>query len=279
MSSCRFVLLLFITGNALAAGDGFLIGGGIETDSEGAARGSLLGGFSVREDTWLSGGLSQSSVELPTGRSIDTLYADLGLDHWFDPVGVRFGVSYWGDSEVLDSNDWHAALYWRGGKVTLSAEYEFRDFDFTVPSTDLTAGREFTFDAGGIGATARLELSDNISMSLAGKTYDYSVDFAPLENRDVISLISVSRLSLINSLIDSRVSLGFAIDRGLKRWELDFSTWHGEVDKSRTNSFTIRCLMPIGGKTDIELGLGYDDSDLYGGVTFFSIFLYLYGGI
>jgi len=277
MSSHRSLWLALLAGNALAAGDGFLLGGGVETDSEDAIRVSLLGGFGTGENTWLSGALSESSVELPSGRSIDTLYADLGLDHWFDPVGVRLGVSYWGDSEVLDSNDGHAALYWRGDKVTLGVEYEFRDFDFTVPPTDLTAGREFTFDADGLAASARFELSDDVSMSLAGKTYDYSVDFAPLENRDVIRLISVSRLSLINSLIESRASLGFAIDRGLKRWELDFSTWAGEVDKSRTRSVTVRYLMPLSGRTDIEFGLGYDDSDLYGDVTFFSIFLYLYG--
>lgn len=277
MRSSRSILLLLLASNAFADGDGFLLGGGVESDTEDGVRASLLGGLGLAEHTWLSGAVSKSSVELPNGRDIDNLYADLELDHWFDPVGIRLGVSYWGDSDILDSNDWRASLYWRNDKVTLSVEYEFRDFDFTVPALDLATNREFTFDADGIGARARIQLSDNVSMSLVGKTYDYSVDFVPDENRDVISLISVSRLSLINSLIESRAGLELAIDRGLKRWEFDFSTWKGEIDKSRTNSLTVRYLLPMSGKSDIELGLGYDDSDLYGDVTFFSIFLYFYG--
>jgi len=278
MSPSKYLVLILFAGNAIAAGDGFLIGAGVESDSEDGIRGSFIGGIGVSEDTWLSVGLSKSSVELPIRRDINTVYADVELDHFFDPVGVRIGVSYWGDSDVLDSNDWRASLYWRGEKVTLSGEYEFRDFDFTVPSLDLATSREFMFDADGLGASARFELSDNVSLTLGGKAYDYSVDFVPIENRDVLSLISVSRLSLINSLIDSRANLGLAIDSGLKRWELEFATWKGEVDKARTNSLTVRFLMPVGGKADIEFGLGYDDSDIYGDVTFLSLFLYFYGG-
>jgi hypothetical protein len=36
--------------------------------------------------------------------------------------------------------------------------------------------------------------------------------------------------------------------------------------------------MPLSDRSDIEFGLGYDASDLYGNVTFFSLFLYFYGG-
>jgi len=278
MSSYKFLLLILAAGNVLAEGDGFLIGGGIESDSDGGIRGSLIGGVGISETSWISGGLSQSSVELPTGRDIDTFYADVELDHWFDPVGVRVGVAYWGDSDILDSFDWRGSLYWRGKKITLSGEYEFRDFVFTVPGADVFPGREIIFDADGFGVKAKFQLSENASLSIAGMKYDYSVDFRPAENRDVISLISVSRLSLINSLIDNKASLVFAIDRGFKRWELDIATWKGVVDKSRTKSMTVRYLMPTTGKTDIEFGVGYDNSELYGDMTFFSVFLYFYAG-
>ena len=113
---------------------------------------------------------------------------------------------------------------------------------------------------------------------MSGMKYDYSVDFRPDENRDAVQLISVSRLSLINALIDSRARIDLGINRGLKRWGLDLSTWKGALDGSRTKSMTIRYMMPLGDKKDIEFGLGHDDSDLYGDVTFFSIFLYFYGG-
>ena len=35
---------------------------------------------------------------------------------------------------------------------------------------------------------------------------------------------------------------------------------------------------PVGERTDLELGIGYDDSELYGSLAFFSVFLFFYGG-
>ena len=240
-------------------------------------RGGVLASVGLSDETWLSGSAAISSVELPTGRDSDTRYGDIELDHHFDPIGITIGAAYWGDPDLLDSVDLRASLYFRNDKVMLAGEYESRDFDFIIPSTVLFPGREFEFDADGVGARARFKLNDVVSMSLSGMQYDYSIDFRPDENLDAISLISVSRLSLINNLIDSRASIDFGIDVGLKRWELDFSTSKGALDRSRTRSLTIRYLMPMSRKTDIEFSLGYDDSDLYGDVTFFSIYLYLYG--
>jgi hypothetical protein len=112
---------------------------------------------------------------------------------------------------------------------------------------------------------------------LAGKKYDYSVPFRPVENVDAASLVTVSRLSLINTLVDHRASVSLGIDQGLKRWEIDVATWEDVIAGSRTNSVTLRYLMPMADKSDIEFSLGYDDSDLYGDVTFFSLYLYFYG--
>lgn len=277
MSSFRFFTLLLLTGNALAAGDGFMIGGGVESDTEDGISGSVIGGIGLAEKTWLSAGLAKSSVELTRGREIDALYADLELDHHFDPVGIRVAVAYWGDSDVLESNDWRASIYWRNEAVTLAAEYEFRDFDFIIPSTDFLTSRELQFDADGIGFAARFKTSDNTSLRLSGKKYDYSVPFRPVDNADAANLLSVSRLSLINSLIDHRANVSLGIDHGLKNWEIEFATWEDEIVGSRTNSFTLRFLTPMTDRTDIEFGLGYDDSELYGDVTFLSLYLYFYG--
>lgn len=137
--------------------------------------------------------------------------------------------------------------------------------------------RELMFDADGIGASAKFKTSENTSLFLSGKKFDYSVPFRPVENVDAANLVTVSRLSLINSLIDHRASVSFSIDRGLKNWEIDFTTWEGVLAGSRTNSLTLRFLTPMTDKTDVEFGLGYDDSELYGDVTFFSLYLYFYG--
>lgn len=277
MWSSRILLLGLLAGNAFAAGDGFMIGAGIETDTDDGVSASFFGGLGFSADTWLSAGIARSSVELIEGRELDTLYADIELDHYFDPIGIRIGAAYWGDADILQSNDWRASLYWRSDAVTLEVNYEYRDFDFIIPGNNLIAGRTIMFDANGIGATARIKTSDNTSLGFKGIKYDYSVPFRPIENTDAARLFSVSRLSLINTLVDHRASVSLGVDRGLKHWEIDFTTWEGAIDGSRTNSSTLRHLMPMSSKTDIEFGLGYDDSELYGDVVFLSLYLYFYG--
>lgn len=278
MSSFRLVLLLLLAGNAVADGDGFIIGGGIESDSEDGVSASLIGGVGLGDKTWLSAGVARSSVELTRLGEVESLYADIELDHDFDPVGIRVGAAYWGDSDILESNDLRASVYWRGQAVRLAAEYEYRDFDFIIPSLDLQTSREIMFDADGFGASARFQMSENTSLRLAAIKYDYSVPFRPVENTDAANLLTVSRLSLLNTLVDHRARVTLGIDQGLKRWEIDVATWEGVIDRSRTKSATLRFLLPMGDKTDVEFGLGYDDSELYGDVMFFSLYLYFYGG-
>ena len=278
MRSSRFLFSLVLLSSAADAAEGFMLGAGIERDSEGSVSAAVIGSVGLGEDTWLSAGLARSSVELARGQELEPLYADVELDHYFDPIGIRIGAAYWGDSDILESNDWRASLYWRNDTVNFAAEYEFRDFDFIIPSTDFLATREIQFDANGIGASARFQTSENTSLRFRGIKYDYSVPFRPVENVDAARLLSVSRLSLINSLVDHRASISLGIDQGQKHWEIDVTTWEGVIDRARTNSFTLRFLTPLSDRTDIEFGLGYDDSELYGDVTFFSLYLYFYGG-
>lgn len=273
----RSLPLLLLAGNALAA-EGFIVGAGVEGDSADGLAGTVVADIALGEKTWLSGSAGGNTVELPRGLSIDTVYGDLGLDHWFDPVGVRVGVAYWGDSDVLDSNDWRASLYWRNDAVTLAGDYEFRDFTFQIPATDFFPGRTVEFDASGVGLSARFDLTDTVDLSLSGMTYDYSINLSLDRNRGILELLSFSRLSLINSLVDYRVFAGLGVDVGDQRWQFDLGTWQGEVDGGRTRSATMRFLTPLGDASDIEFGLGLDDSELYGSVTFFSVFLYFYGG-
>lgn len=278
MHSPRLLLLLALLSNAAGAADGIMIGAGIERDSEGSMSAAVIGGVGLGEDTWLSAGFAKSSVDLARGQELEPLYADVELDHFFDPIGVRIGAAYWGDSDILESNDWRASLYWRNDVVNLAVEYEFRDFDFIIPSTDFLTTREIKFDANGIGASVRFQISENTSLRFRGIKYDYSVPFRPVENVDAARLLSVSRLSLINSVVDHRAGISLGIDQGNKHWELDVTTWEGVIDRARTNSFTLRFLTPLSDRTDIEFGLGYDDSELYGDVTFLSLYLYFYGG-
>ncbi|MBT8108434.1 MAG: hypothetical protein KJP17_09370 [Gammaproteobacteria bacterium] len=277
MCSRRLLPLLLLAGNALAA-EGFIVGAGVEADTEDGIAGSAIADIGFTEKTWLSMAVAYSSADLVRGQSIDTWYGDIGIDHWFEPVGVRVGVAYWGDSDILDSRDALGSLYWRGKRMTLAADYEYRDLMFDLPATDFFPARTIDFDANGVGLTSRFELSDTASLSLSGMVYDYSIDLGRDRNRVILELLSFSRLGLINSLVDHRAFAVLGVDAGKQRWQFELATWKGAVDGLTTRSASVRFLTPLGDKTDIELALGFDDSELYGSVTFFSVFLYFYGG-
>lgn len=276
MSWRKTLPLLLFAGNAPAA-DGWIVGVGGEGDSADGLAGTVFADVAVAETTWLTGSIARNSVDRSPLPSVDTWYGNLGVDHWFDPVGVRLGAAYWGDSDILDSRDWRGSAYWRAERVTLAGDYEYRDFTFRLPATDVLPGRVVRFDASGIGLSARFDLTDSASLSLAGMKYDYSINLRLDDNRRILDLLSFSRLSLINSLVDHNAFVALALDVGDRRWQLEAGTWRGAVDGSTTRSATLRFLTPVGTRSDLELGLGVDESDVYGSVTFFSVFLYFYG--
>ena len=273
--SKAFVLFL-LTGPVWAA-EGYIIGIGADADNVDGSAASISGELGVTKTTWLSSAIAKSSIDLPRGISIDTVYADIGIDHWFDPFGVRATVAYWGDSDILDSNDFRGSMYWRNDKVSLSTQFEYRDFSFDVFRDDLRPGQDFRFYATGVGLTGRFALSESVDLNVSGIDYNYSVDLRIDANRPILDFVSVSRLSLINSLIDYRVRAGLGIDVGKQRWSLDVATWKGEVDGGKTDSATLRLLTPMGKKSDIEFGLGVDKSREFGSATVFSVYLYFYG--
>ena len=273
------VLLMLILSSRALAGEGYVLGGGIESDTEDGLGVTAVGNYGLTENTWMSGAIARNTADLQLQPDIDTWYADLGLDHWWDPVGIRLGLAYWGDNDTLDSTDFRASLYWRGKGFSIAGDYEFRDFSFLLPATDRFSGRKIGFDASGIGLTARFDVTDKVTIGVSGMGYDYSVNLKLDDNRPLLDLLSFSRLSLINSLIDYRAYATLGLDVGKRRWQVDVGTWKGEVDSGATRSATVRFLNPLSETADIEFALGMDDSDLYGTVTIFSVFLYFYGGV
>jgi len=276
MRCSSYLLLLLLSGNVGAAE--FVVAGGVEGDSANGLAATLLGNLAVGDNTWLSGGVGHSSVDLPFRQDLETSAADIGIDHYFEPIGARAFVAYWGDNRVLDSVDAGISLYASGDRGLLGLDYEYRDFELDIPRTEFFPARTVNFHANGIGLTARADFSDRIDLRVTGMRYDYSVNLRLDPNRDIINLITATRLSLINTLVDYNASVTFGLDFDLRRLEIDLSQWQGAVAGSKTNSYTLRFLTPIGQRSDIEFALGYDDSENYGQVTVFSIYLYFYGG-
>ncbi len=278
MSSYKALALLAFAAPAIA-GEGFVVGTGIESDSSDGLAMAALGEYAITEKTWLSGLIVRNTVDQAGSTEIDSWLGSVGLDHWFEPVGARVSLSYWGDSDSLDSTDYMGSLYWRSEGFYFSGEYEYRDFDIDLPAVDFFAARRASFDADGIGFTTRFDITDDVDLRLSGMDYDYSVDLSLDDNRrPLLELLVFSRLSLINSLVDYRANATLNLKAGDSRWQFDVGTWKGEVDGGRTTSATVRFMTPLGKRNDIEFGLGVDDSDLYGEVTFFSVYVFFYGG-
>lgn len=275
----RYIALLLLTGNALAAGEGYIVGGGVLVDSADGLAGTVLGSYGFSDKTWVSAGLAKNTVDIPSRWGTETLYGDVEIDHWFQPVGARLGIAYWGDPDIFESRDLRGSLYWRGANALISGNFEFRDFQLFVPETEFRPARTVTFDANGVGISAGFDLSEKIDLKFTGMKYDYSVDFRPLDNRDAVSILTISRLGLVNSIIDHRARVSLGINHGSRRWQFDLSTWEGAIDGSRSRSASVSFLTPMSLRTDIELSVGIDDSELYGDVTFASVFFYFYGGI
>lgn len=271
-----FLILLLLAGRVIA-GEGYVLGAGLEGDSQDGFAVALVGDFGVAKETWITAAIAKYSAESALSQDLDTWYADVGIDHWWNPIGIRAGAAYWGDSDTLDSTDLRGSAYWRNDRLSISGDYQYRDFDIVLPATDFFASRKAGFSANGIGLSARVEITDTVSFNLSGMDYDYDVNLKLDSNRPLLQLLTFSRLSLINSLVDYRATANLALDAGKRRWNFDIGTWKGEVDGSTTLSATVRFLNPINDRSDIEFALGVDDSELYGNVTFFSVFLFFYG--
>ncbi|MGI9204794.1 MAG: hypothetical protein ACR2Q3_12340 [Woeseiaceae bacterium] len=260
--------------NALA--EGYVIGIGADGDSADGRSLTAFGDFGVGEETWLSVTTSTAQTDGLVRRN-ETLLADVGVDHFFQPIGIRIGAAYWGNADILDSRDLRASIYVRGAPGSVSLDYQKRNFEFDL-QTDFLRGRTAKFDANGIGASARLALGEKLNFRLGGMSYDYSRNLRLQPDIDVLSFLTASRLSTINSLIDSRINAGLEYSFGLRSLDVSVSQWQTAVDSSEVDSYSLGFLTPISDRVDMELRIAFDDSETFGNTTSFSVYLYYFGG-
>ena len=155
---------------------------------------------------------------------------------------------------------------------------EYRDFELDLPPVDAQLRTEIPFHATGLGLSGRLKLNDRANLRIAGMSYEYNINLRIEDERRIGDLLSISRPSLLSSLVDWRVSAGIDVDFGPQRWHLDVATWRGAIDGGDNQSITVTFLTPLTNRTDVEIGVGYDKSDLYGEVAVLNLFLYFYSG-
>ena len=272
---CSVLLCLACNGNAIAAG--YILGIGAAADTEDGRAFTAFGDFGIGENTWLSATIGSTETDAQAGR-FSTTFADVGIDHYFNPIGIRLSGAYWGDSSILDSEDVRASLYYRDDIASFSADYERRNFDFVFGSILLQDRRKAEFHADGWGMTNRIQFSDRIIFRLSGMQYGYSRNIRIQPDIDILRFLSASRLSLINSLIDYRITAGLEFRFGLRSVDVSIGNWQTAVDQSKVVSYTIGFLTPMSDRTDIEIRLSFDDSENFGNTTSLTVFLYYFGG-
>ena len=269
------IALLLTLALEVAFADGVVIGMGAEGDTVDGRAYSFFADVSLTDSTWISGAVALNETTNDVFE-LQTKFADISVDHFFDPFGIRLGGSYWGDEGFLESKDVHASFYLRGEKGSLSADFERRNFALTIRLDSLPEARSIDFSAKGYGLTGRLKTGNRTSVYLGGMTYDYSRRIGLQPETDRLRFLAVSRISLMNSLIDYRVSGGIEIEFGERRLDFRYAHWKTAVFRGQVDSFGVGWLMPVGNAADIEFRLALDDSDEFGQATVFSVFLYLY---
>lgn len=278
MSWLRYAgLLLLIYAYGATAADGYIVGIGAEADTDDSRAFSAFGEVATGERTWLSAGAAATRSG-DAASSLDALYADAQIDHWFEPLGVRFAAAYWGDPDVLDSVDLRSSIYIKTDRFSVSADFERRNFDFVFGSRLLQGFRTAEFTANGVGFAARLQASDRVELYAGGTGYDYSRDIRLEPGIDDLRFLSVSRLILANSLLDRKMHAGIDVEFGARSLDFRYANWRTAVDGARIDSFGIGLLTPLGASSDIEFRLSRDDSDTFGDSTVLSVFLYFFGG-
>lgn len=274
ISSLALICLIFEC-DAFAAG--YVLGIGAAADTEDAFAVTAFGDFELRDTTWLSATYGSTETEaLVSGFRTD--FYDVGIDHFFDPVGIRLAGAYWGDSDLLDSNDVRGSFYYRDDIASLSADYERRNFDFVFETLFTMERRQVEFHADGWGMTNRIQFGDRVTFRLSGMHYEYSRRIRIDPNIDVLRFLSASRLSLINSLIDYRLNAGLEYRFGLRSIDVSAGTWKTAVDQSKVDSYEIGFLTPMTDRTDIEFRVSFDNSENFGRTTALTVYLYYFGG-
>lgn len=258
------------------AGTGYVLGLNGEADNAGGRSVGAFIDYGATENTWLSGVIARTDTSGVLG-GLQTMYLDAAVEHAFGVFGVRAGAAYWGDRNILDSTDLRGSMFFRGKKASVSFDYELREFDFVYISPFDDRVRTVEFAANGIGAAGSLRLTENSRVFVSGMRYDYSRDIRLQPEIDSLRLLSSSRLSLMNSLIDYRVSGGVEFRFGERSLDLTISNWQTAVDGGKVRSISFGFLTPSGPASDLELRLAFDESENFGNTFAFAVSFYYFG--
>jgi hypothetical protein len=253
------------------------VAGQIDEQSNDTALISLNVGWHGR--TWLATSAGRSrSPEDRADVIADILSAR--IDHRFGMLGVTVDAERWGDPDALESSDFGASVYLQTERLRLGVRAEQRHIDIAYTITGplgRALDRQASVEADGIELALGVRVADGWQLHTEAITYDYSRNVALLPRVQELNLLSSSTLTLANSLLDRRTTVGLEWEAGERVVSLGYSRDESAVDGGRHSSFDAAVLFPIARRIDIEFNVGQSRSDLLDSTLYGGVLLLIYG--
>jgi hypothetical protein len=294
MNARRSILLPIAAATALtgglaaaqprAAADGvkgsWMLGLGAQVDED--ENDSALATFSVGvgSATWLTFAAGRSSS--PVDRAdIEANALVIGLDHRLPKVGFTLEAERWGDSGVLETQDYAGSVYFDRETWRIALGYETRNIDipFTVTGPlGNTFQRTFHTGADSFSFDARVGLGEHWRLFFGIAEYDYERNLNAVPRLDSLNMLSTSVLTLANSFVDHERSLGAEREIGRTLFTMRFATDRSALDDSKFDTYDVALLVPLGRRVDLEINVGSGRSDFVDAGRYGGLLLLVYGG-
>ena len=266
--------------NAVAAE--YVVGLGIGADDSDGRSAAALVDVALTDSTFLtvSGGISDADTLIS---NIRTRSWDIGIAQEFEPVTLRLGVGQWGDSDRVESDDIRGGIDVDAGGWRFGLDAERRDIELVFqlePLSPQNPPRVFSggVNADGYGGRIRYRTEEGTSLAVRGMRWDYDRNLGGLVFFDLLRRVNPSTLTLAGSLRDSSVMA--SVDWEIGSHLLGFELGRDElvVGDAEVDSATVLWTIPANARTDIELSLGYSESDDGDSAYFANVFVYFFGG-
>lgn len=268
------------TGAGTADAVEWIVGMSAQLDDESNDSFLAMFDLGLSEATWVSFAAGQShSPAAAADVTADTL--EIGVDHRFGLVGVSLLAERWGDSGNLVSADWRGSIYLATERFRLGLEREHRDIDIYFTVTDLlgrTDLRMAGLNADGTGLTFRVGIAERLQLYGSWIGYDYSRNVSLLPRVASLNFLSTSALTLANSFVDDAATLGIEWTIGERLLNLSVARDESAIDGATFGSIDAAYLFPVGRRMDVEINVGYGDSELIDSGVYGGILLLIYGG-
>jgi hypothetical protein len=235
--------------------------------------------FGIAKRTWLTLAAARSSS--PADRADITADAlVLGVDHRFAAVGFALEAERWGDSGVLETQDFSGSVYVDRDRWRLGLGYETRDIDIPVSLTGPlgnTLRRTVSVSSDSVAVDARVSFGPATRLYLSLAEHDYERNLHVLPRIERLNLLSTSTLTLANAFLDRERSL--AVERDFRATTLNvrFATDRSAVDDSELDTLEAAVLFPVGARVELEINVGRGRSDFFDAGSFGGLTLLVYG--